>query len=91
MRRTSSAQIEQAFANVDLNLKHAGGTGWDQVFRITSYHVDLNNEALGAMLSSAAKWMPNHKPIWTLLGVAKLGEEDMKVEIDVVAHVAEGK
>ena len=27
-----NAQIDQAFANVDLNLATAGGTGWQQVF-----------------------------------------------------------
>jgi enamine deaminase RidA (YjgF/YER057c/UK114 family) len=30
--------------------------------------------------------MPNHQPIWTCVGVTKLAEEDMKVEIEVVAH-----
>ncbi|KAF7588925.1 hypothetical protein BBP40_005003 [Aspergillus hancockii] len=44
-----NAQIDQAFANVDLNLKNAGGKGWSQVFRVNSYHVPINNEALEAM------------------------------------------
>jgi hypothetical protein len=30
--------------------------------------------------------MPNHQPLWTCLGVARLGEEKMWVEIEVVAH-----
>lgn len=42
-------QIDQAFANVDLNLKHAGDKAWSQVFRVNSYHVPINNEALAAM------------------------------------------
>jgi enamine deaminase RidA (YjgF/YER057c/UK114 family) len=57
------------------------------VFRVTSYHVPLADAALETMIKNFQKWMPNHKPIWTVLGVAKLGEEEMKVEIDVVAHV----
>ncbi|CAI7653339.1 unnamed protein product [Penicillium discolor] len=36
------------FANVDLNLKHGGRKGWEQVFQLNSYHVPINNEALGA-------------------------------------------
>lgn len=38
------AEIEQAFANVNLNIKDAGGKGWEQVFRMTTYHVVLNDE-----------------------------------------------
>ncbi|KAF2111864.1 endoribonuclease L-PSP [Lophiotrema nucula] len=81
-----SAQIEQAFKNVDLNLKDAGGKGWEQVFRVNSYHVPLNDEALRLMVEGFEKWMPNHKPIWTTVGVQRLGEDDMRVEIEVVAH-----
>ncbi|KAF9732684.1 L-PSP endoribonuclease family protein [Paraphaeosphaeria minitans] len=80
------AQIEQAFANVDLNLRDAGGKGWQQVFRVNSYHVPLNDEALGAMAKGFKKWMPDHAPIWTCVGVQRLGEDDMRVEIEVVAH-----
>lgn len=80
-----NTQIDQAFANVDLNLKDAGGKGWEQVFRVNSYHVPINNEALGAMVRNFKHWMPNHKPIWTCVGVSRLGEDDMRVEIEVVA------
>ncbi|KXH60970.1 endoribonuclease L-PSP [Colletotrichum salicis] len=85
-----NAQIDQAFANVDLNLKDAGGAGWEQVFRVNSHHVPINDEALAAMVRNFRKWMPNHKPIWTCVGVPRLGEDDMRVEIEVVAHVPEG-
>ncbi|KAH7377674.1 putative L-PSP endoribonuclease family protein [Pyrenochaeta sp. MPI-SDFR-AT-0127] len=80
------AQIQQAFANVDLCLKDAGGKGWSQVFRINSYHVPLNNEVMAIMLREAKKWMPDHSPIWTCVGVSRLGEDDMRVEIEVSAH-----
>lgn len=84
--REINAQIDRAFENVDLNLKDAGGKGWSQVFRVNSYHVPLNNEAIEAMVKNFGKWMPNHKPIWTCVGVTRLGEDDMRVEIEVVAH-----
>lgn len=34
------------------------------------------------------KWMPNHKALWTCIGVQRLGEDDMRVEIEVQAHDA---
>ncbi|KAE8390389.1 hypothetical protein ETB97_010333 [Aspergillus alliaceus] len=82
-----NAQIDQAFANVDLALKTAGGKGWEQVYRVNSYHVPINNEALVAMVRNFRKWVPDHEPIWTCVGVTRLGEDDMRVEIEVVAHV----
>lgn len=45
----------------------------------------LNNEALAAMTRNFRKWMPDHSPIWTTVGVTRLGEDDMRVEIEVVA------
>ncbi|KAL4793228.1 Endoribonuclease L-PSP/chorismate mutase-like protein [Aspergillus venezuelensis] len=81
-----NAQIALAFANVERNLKDAGGKGWSQVFRVNSYHVPINNEALEAMVLNFKKYMPDHQPIWTCVGVARLGEDDMRVEIEVVAH-----
>lgn len=86
-----NTQIDQAFANVDLALKDAGGTGWSQVFRVNSYHPPLNNEALAAMTRNFKRWMPNHKPLWTCVGVARLAEDDMRIEIEVVALDSSGK
>ncbi|TGO31884.1 hypothetical protein BHYA_0390g00070 [Botrytis hyacinthi] len=83
-------QIDQAFANVQLNLQHAGGLGWSQVFRVNSYHVSMTDDALAAMTRNFKKWMPHHAPIWTCVGVERLGDEEMKVEIEVVALDAEG-
>lgn len=71
---------------MDLNLKNAGGKGWDLVFRVNSYHVSLNNEALEAMVRKFKRHVPNHEPLWTVVGVSCLGEDDMRVEIEVVAH-----
>ena len=86
INREINAQIDQAFDNVDLNLKHAGGKGWEQVFRVNSYHVPINDEAMEAMVRNFKKWMPNHQPLWTCVGVTRLGADDMRVEIEVVAH-----
>ncbi|KAL8713021.1 MAG: hypothetical protein Q9220_002881 [cf. Caloplaca sp. 1 TL-2023] len=86
----TNAQIDQAFANVNLALTTAGGKGWSQVFRVNSYHIPLNNEALMAMKRNFAKWMPDHQPVYTTVGVTRLGLDDMRVEIEVQAHDPEG-
>ena len=91
IHREINAQIDQAFENVEMNLKDAGGNGWDQVFRVVSYHVPINNEAMDAMVRNFKKWCPNHNPIWTVIGVPRLGEDDMRVEIEVVAHIPDSK
>lgn len=88
--REINAQIDQAFANVDLALKTAGGKGWSQVYKVRSYHVPINGEALEAMSRNFKKWMPNHQPLYTCVGVQRLGEDDMRVEIEVEAHDPEG-
>ncbi|KAF3396034.1 hypothetical protein F1880_007197 [Penicillium rolfsii] len=74
-----NAEIDRAFENIELNLKNAGGKGWEQVFRVNSYHIPLDDEALGAMIRNFKKWMPGHQPIWTCVGVPKLARGDMKV------------
>lgn len=89
IHRETNAQIDQAFANVDLCLKDAGGKGWSQVFRVNSYHIPLNNESQEAMVRNFKKWCPDHEPIWTVIGVTRLGEDDMRVEIEVTAHDGE--
>ncbi|KAI1759239.1 putative L-PSP endoribonuclease family protein [Hypoxylon sp. FL1150] len=81
-----NAQIDQAFKNVELALKDAGGKGWSQVYRVNSYHVPINNEAIEAMVRNFKQWVPDHEPIWTCVGVTRLGEDDMRVEIEVVGH-----
>lgn len=83
-------QIDQAFANIDHILKEAGGKGWEQVFRVNSYHIPMDDRALAAMGRNFEKWMPNHKSLWTCVGVVKLGAEAMRVEIEVQAHDPQG-
>ena len=83
-------EINQAFANVDLNLKTAGGKGWSQVYKMTTYHVGINEETMTAIGAAVRKWMPDHAPLWNLIGVAQLGLPEMHVEIVVTAHDPEG-
>lgn len=57
-----------------------------QVFRINSYHVPICDESAEAMLRNMRKWMPNHKPLWTCIGVPRLGDDRMRVEVEVQAY-----
>ena len=82
------AEIAQAFDNVATMLQ-AVELDWSNVAHVNSYHVP---EADGTILRATAemvrqfrKLMPNHKPIWTCLGVAALGDPGMKVEVRVTA------
>ncbi|TKA79692.1 hypothetical protein B0A55_04078 [Friedmanniomyces simplex] len=81
------AQITQAFANVDLTLRTAGVEGGiQQVFSIKSYHVGaIDDVVFDSMKRNMQKWMPGHRPIWTMVSVTALGLPAMKIEIDVVA------
>jgi enamine deaminase RidA (YjgF/YER057c/UK114 family) len=81
-----NAQIAQAFETIDVALKDAGGKGWSQVFRVNTYHLPLNDEAMEAVSRGFRKWMPDHQPIWTAVGVTRLGRDDMRVEIEVSAY-----
>lgn len=78
-------EIAQAFLNVEKTLATAGAS-WKHVIHVNSYHVGgfppLVNET---MVKMYRKYMPDHSPIWTQLGVAALGLPTMRVEIRVTA------
>jgi enamine deaminase RidA (YjgF/YER057c/UK114 family) len=82
-------EIDQAFANVDYNLKHAGGKGWSQVFRVTTYSTDIPPQH-DRIVENLRKWMPDHTAVWTEVGVKQLGLAAMHFEIEVEAYDEEG-
>ncbi|KAK5166060.1 uncharacterized protein LTR77_008321 [Saxophila tyrrhenica] len=81
-------QIDQAFSNIDLAMRAAGGNGISQVYRISSYHARLSAtpETMEIMTKALAKWFPDYCPIWTAVGVEALGLSEMMVEIEAVAY-----
>jgi len=84
-------EIAQAFRNVERTLAVAGA-GWKHVVHVNSYHVGLDGhqeEINQAMTERFRHYMPDHAPIWTLLGVAALGDPKMRVEIRVTAILTE--
>ena len=80
-------EVGRAFANVQHTLEHAGSKGWEQVYRVRIYLVALDNESLELVVRNLRKYCPNHQPILTAVGVAKLALEGMRIEIEVAAHV----
>ena len=46
--------------------------------------------ALEVMRRNFEEWMPGHQPLYTCVGVPRLGEDDMHVEIEVEAYDPEG-
>ena len=82
-------EIVQAFDNVGTILGEAGA-GWADVIAIDSYHVPTAIDEIGAdhtaaMVAELRRRMPEHRPIWTQIGVAALGAPGMRVEIRATA------
>ena len=82
-------EIDQAFDNVDFNIKHAGGRGWSQVYRVVTYSTDMKSQH-ERIVENLRKWMPDHCSVWTEVGVKELGLETMHFEIEVEAYDEEG-
>jgi enamine deaminase RidA (YjgF/YER057c/UK114 family) len=74
------AQVRQAFRNVETVLAEANAT-WADVIDVTSYHVELDEQVLATMVTELRGHCPEHQPLWTVIGVARLALPAMKVEI----------
>jgi enamine deaminase RidA (YjgF/YER057c/UK114 family) len=59
--------------------------GWPHVFKITSYHVGLDEVHVQEMVRCMRVWMPDRKPIWTMVGVQALARKEYLVEVEVKA------
>ncbi|KAK5997634.1 hypothetical protein PT974_02998 [Cladobotryum mycophilum] len=82
-------EIDRAFENCDRNLRHAGGKGWSQVYRVVTYSTNISSQHERIMYNMR-KWMPDHNATWTELGVKELGSPQMHIEIEVEAYDPEG-
>ncbi|KAI1134984.1 Endoribonuclease L-PSP/chorismate mutase-like protein [Hypoxylon sp. FL0543] len=82
-------EVDQAFENVEHTLKHAGGKGWSQVYRVVTYHTDIKATS-ERVTQNFKRWMPDHMPTWTMVGVKQLGLDSMHIEVEVEAYDPEG-
>jgi enamine deaminase RidA (YjgF/YER057c/UK114 family) len=81
-------QIVLTFENIEKALKHAGiQKPFENIYSVRSYHIGLHDELPDLMVKHTRKLFTTHRPLWTLIGVERLGVKEMKVEIEVVAVV----
>jgi enamine deaminase RidA (YjgF/YER057c/UK114 family) len=86
-------EVIQAFDNVERTLATAGAS-WRDVVSVHSYHVpdangQIGSEHLDTMVQQFRQRMGDRAPVWTCVGVAALAGPQMRVEIQVVAVVAD--
>lgn len=77
-------QVDLAFENVDRVLQAAGLRGWEDVYLIRSYHVDME-ASFDYVVEKLKKRIPGHRPVWTCIAVPRLAFPAMLVEIEVEA------
>ena len=76
-------------ANLTRNLKSAGAD-WGDVIKLNGYMVGMNPEAVKAYRQVRSRYLdPVKLPASTLVGVDRLVHEDLLLEVEVVAAVAE--
>jgi enamine deaminase RidA (YjgF/YER057c/UK114 family) len=82
--------VDQAFDNVEMALKQAGGKGWEQVYKTRIFWVARDgltfDEIAPEVVKNLTKYCPDHGPLLTCIEVKGLYLE-MKIEIEVEAHL----
>jgi enamine deaminase RidA (YjgF/YER057c/UK114 family) len=81
------AQAVQVFENLKLALQAAGGTFVD-VLKLTIFIKNLTPEARKAVMGVRSRYIsPANPPAATMIGIDRLVEDDLLVEIEAVAVV----
>jgi len=82
------AQCEQVFKNLT-HILRAAGAGWDDVVKMNGYMVGMHPEAVDMYRGVRSRYLKAGKlPASTLVGVERLVDEDLLVEVELVAAVA---
>ena len=85
------AQCEQVFKNLTHTLR-AAGAGWDDVVKMNGYMVGMHHEAVDLYRGVRSRYLKAGKlPASTLVGVERLVEPDLLLEVEVVAAVPDKK
>lgn len=83
------AQAEQVFRSLTHNLRAAGAT-WADVVKINGYMVNLNPDDVNVFREVRSRFLdPKRLPASTLVGVTRLVHDDLLLEVEVVAALAE--
>lgn len=78
-------QVELAFQNVDRVLQAAGLKGWEDVYLIHSYHVDMA-ASYDHVVEKLKTRIPENHPAWTAIAVQGLAFPPMLIELEVEAY-----
>ena len=82
------AQSEQVFRNVTAALQ-AAGAGWDDVIKMNGYMVGMHGERVAAYRDVRQRFLKEGAlPASTLVGVERLVDPELLLEVEVVAAVA---
>ena len=57
---------------------------------MVTYSTDIKSQH-ERIVENFRKWMPDHCPVWTEIGVNELGVDTMHFEIEVEAYDEEGR
>lgn len=83
------AQAEQVFKSLTHNLRAAGAT-WSDVVKLTGYMVKMNADAVNLYREVRSRYLDAKRmPASTLIGVKRLVHEDLLLEVEVVAALAD--
>lgn len=77
-------QVKHAFENVDRVLQAAGFRGWEDVYKLRSYHCNIA-ESFPLVVEALRKRIPGHRPVWTSIEVPRLAFPPMQLELEVTA------
>jgi enamine deaminase RidA (YjgF/YER057c/UK114 family) len=81
-------QSEQVFKSLTHNLK-AAGAGWSDVVKINAYMVRATPEAVNIYREVRARYLdPKALPASTLIGIERLVNDDLLLEVEVIAAIA---
>jgi enamine deaminase RidA (YjgF/YER057c/UK114 family) len=82
------AQSEQVFKSLTHNLK-AAGASWSDVVKINAYMVRATPEAVNIYREVRARYLDkNALPASTLIGIERLVNDDLLLEVEVIAAIA---
>lgn len=84
--RDPEVQLDSAFQEVADTLAVVGA-GWDDVVKMTTYHVGGVRTHLDLVLQVKDRYVKPPYPAWTGVGVSDLANPDALIEIDVIAQV----
>jgi len=85
------SQSEQVFSNVTDALK-AAGAAWSDVIKLNGYMVDMTAENVAAYREVRARFLkPEQLPASTLVGVTRLVQEELLLEVEAIAALGEAK